>query len=140
MRKMINAATNKSEEFNAFIKWVFFGNEGVIEENVRHEQQKLIRYNHIVANLVITHNVEQMTRILSDLRREGMEITPEMLSGLAPYRNGHINRYGDYDVDTSREAKPVDFTMRILDADPVPAFAAAGGRPPQKTTFSFDIV
>jgi hypothetical protein len=31
--------------------------EGVIAENLRHEQRKIIKYNHLVANLVILHNV-----------------------------------------------------------------------------------
>lgn len=53
LRRNLHAATNKSEEFNNFTKWLFFGGEGVIAENVRHEQRKAIKYNHLVANLVI---------------------------------------------------------------------------------------
>src|SRR3546814_9681296 len=59
VRKIIHAATNKSEEFNGFVKWAFFGGEGIIAENVQHEQRKIVRYNQLVANLVILHNVEQ---------------------------------------------------------------------------------
>jgi TnpA family transposase len=44
LRKTINAATNKSEEFNQFIKWLFFGNQGIIAENVRHELATELRY------------------------------------------------------------------------------------------------
>ncbi|KLD27150.1 hypothetical protein TB9_23355, partial [Xanthomonas perforans] len=29
VRKTIHAATNKSEEFNGFVKWAFFGGEGI---------------------------------------------------------------------------------------------------------------
>lgn len=68
VRKTIHAATNKSEEFNGFVKWAFFGGEGIIAENVQHEQRKIVRYNQLVANLVILHNVEQMTRVLAELR------------------------------------------------------------------------
>jgi hypothetical protein len=32
-----------------------FGGEGVIAENVRHEQRKVIKYNHLVANIVILY-------------------------------------------------------------------------------------
>ena len=39
IRRTIHAATNKSEEFNGFVKWVFFGGEGVIAENVLHERK-----------------------------------------------------------------------------------------------------
>ncbi|KVD76331.1 hypothetical protein WI89_06975 [Burkholderia ubonensis] len=49
MRQTIHAATNKSEQFNDFAKWLMFGGE-VIAENVRHEQRKVIKYNQLVAN------------------------------------------------------------------------------------------
>src|SRR3546814_5420289 len=68
LRKTINAATNKSEEFNQFIKWLFFGNQGVIAENVRHEQRKVVKYNQLVANLAILHNVEAMTGVLKEMQ------------------------------------------------------------------------
>lgn len=118
LRRMISAATNKSEEFNAFLSWVFFGNMGVIEENVRHEQQKLVRYQHLVANLVIFHNVEQMTRVVSDLQASGTEITREMLAGLAPYRTAHINRFGDYTIDVGQDVPTPEFERKILPPAP----------------------
>lgn len=37
LRKTIQSATNKSEEFNNFTKWLFFGGEGITAENIRHE-------------------------------------------------------------------------------------------------------
>ncbi|ODU40551.1 MAG: transposase [Lysobacteraceae bacterium SCN 69-123] len=116
VRKTIHAATNKSEEFNGFVKWAFFGGEGIIAENVQHEQRKIVRYNQLVANLVILHNVEQMTRVLAELRQDGANISPEVLAGLSPYRTSHINRFGDYTLDLKREVAPIDFSRRILEA------------------------
>lgn len=40
LRETIHAATCKSEEFNDFIQWVFFFNRGMIQENLRAEQEK----------------------------------------------------------------------------------------------------
>jgi TnpA family transposase len=59
LRQMIQAATNKSEAFNKFVQWVCFGGEGVIAENVRDEQRKFIKYNHLVlvANLQSFHTL-----------------------------------------------------------------------------------
>src|SRR3546814_9156688 len=65
---------SKSEEFNGFVKWAFFGGEGIIAENVQHEQRKIVRYNQLVANLVILHNVAQLTRVLAELRQDGANI------------------------------------------------------------------
>lgn len=113
-RQMINAATNKSEEFNNFTKWAFFGGQGIIAENLRHEQEKVVSYNHLVANMVILHNVEHMSRAIDSLQAEGLEVTSELLAGLSPYRTAHINRFGDYTVDLSRAIPPNDTTRRLL--------------------------
>lgn len=114
LRQTIQAATNKSEEFNGFTKWIFFGGQGIIAENIQHEQRKVIKYNHLVANMVILHNVERMTRVLKDLREEGGAISPELLAGLSPYRTSHINRFGDYTLDLDTEIGPLDYGIKIL--------------------------
>ncbi len=41
IRRTIHAATNKSEQFNGFAQWLMFGGEGIIAENIRHEQHKV---------------------------------------------------------------------------------------------------
>jgi len=115
IRKTIQAATNKSEEFNGFVKWVFFGGEGVIAENVLHEQRKIVKYSQLVANMVILHNVEGMTRTLAELRKEGIELAPEILAGLSPYRTSHINRFGDYTLDLEKEIAPLDYSNKVLE-------------------------
>ncbi|WP_241485615.1 transposase, partial [Xanthomonas euvesicatoria] len=89
---------------------------GIIAENIQHEQRKIVRYNQLVANLIILHNVEQMTRVLAELRDEGRTISPEILAGLSPYRTSHINRFGDYTLDLNREIAPIDFSRIILAA------------------------
>ena len=76
-------------------KWLFFGNQGLIAENVRHVQRKVVKYNQLVANLAILHNLEAMTGVLKEMLGEGLPIDEEILAGLAPYRTEHINRYGD---------------------------------------------
>lgn len=114
LRKTIQAATNKSEEFNQFIKWLFFGNQGIIAENVRHEQRKVVKYNQLVANLAILHNVEAMTGILKEMQEEGYPINEEILGGLAPYRTEHINRFGDYTLNLDRKVPPMNYKTRIL--------------------------
>lgn len=53
LRKTIQSATNKSEEFNGFVKWLFFGGEGIIAENVRHEQRKIVKYNQLEQRMVL---------------------------------------------------------------------------------------
>lgn len=114
MRKMIHAETNKSEQFNQFAKALMFGGGGIIAENLRHEQRKIVKYNHLVANMVILHNVVRMTKILTELRLEGVEVTQEMLAGLKPYRLESINRFGDYVIDIRRKVIPMIFDTKII--------------------------
>jgi TnpA family transposase len=111
LRQMIQAATCKSEEFNGFIQWVLFGGDGVIAENLRHEQRKIIKYNHLVANLLILHNVATLTKTLGELMRQGYAINDEILAKLSPFRRGHINRFGAYVMNMEREVEPLEFTI-----------------------------
>jgi len=85
LRSTIQAATNKSESFNDFVKWLAFGGGGVIAENDRGEQRKIIKYNHLLANCLIFHNVCMMTRGLHRLRADGVHIDPEAVAALSPY-------------------------------------------------------
>lgn len=102
LRATINAATNKSEQFNDFIKWIRFGADGVIQENDRDEQRKLIKYNHLVANCVILHNVCTLTRLLSQLAKEGHIFDEATIGQISPYIREHINRFGDYLLNMDR--------------------------------------
>ena len=114
LRKIISAATNKSEAFNNFIQWVFFGSEGIIQENVAHEQRKMIKYSHLVANMVCLYNVQNMTRVIRELQAEGVEVTSELLGFLSPYRTWHINRFGDYVLDYERASDEMDPALKLF--------------------------
>jgi len=107
MRRTIHAATNKSEQFNDFAKWLMFGGD-VIAENLRHEQRKVIKYNQLVANMVILYNVQWMSRKLKELQAKRHPINAEVLQALSPYRREHINRLGSYLLDLQRKAPPLD--------------------------------
>lgn len=61
LRQTIQAAQNKCEGFHNFAQWAYFGSD-TIEDNVRENQLKIIKYNHLVANLPIFHNCHTMTQ------------------------------------------------------------------------------
>ena len=116
LRRTIQAATNKSEAFNGFAQWVAFGGGGVISENDRDEQRKVIKYNHLVSSLVILHTVNEMSKVLVQLKREGHEFSREALAAMSPYRREHINRFGDYTLNLDRAPEPMsisDFSVSI---------------------------
>jgi hypothetical protein len=101
---------------------------GVIAENDRGEQRKIIKYNHLLANCLIFHNVCMMTRALHKLRADGVQIDPDAVAALSPYVRSHISRFGQYSLDLSRVPPPVDYELSVLsaaDATDPPMIAAA---------------
>jgi hypothetical protein len=115
LRATIQAAMNKSEQFNAFLKWLAFGGEE-LRTNDRELQQKIIRYNHLVANCVIFYNVMLLTRAVKELREEGEEVPEDLLARLNPYMTEHINRLGEYRLDLSRVPPEPDFDFSFAPA------------------------
>jgi TnpA family transposase len=112
LRRTINAATNKSEAFNKFIQWVRFGGDGVISENLSDEQRKLIKYNHLVANLLAFHTVVTISAALDRMREEGYDIDVEALAVFSPYQTEYINRFGNYTLNPNRRPEPLEWHLR----------------------------
>ncbi|WP_412839761.1 Tn3 family transposase [Bacillus paranthracis] len=113
LRSTIQAATNKSEPFNGFTKWLSFGGDGVIAENNREKQKKTIKYNHLVANCLIFYNVFQLTHILHEYMQEGNQLDEDALSELSPYLTFHVNRFGKYRLDSDRCPPDLKFDIPV---------------------------
>jgi Tn3 transposase DDE domain len=124
LRARITAATNKVESYNGFSHWLAFGNNGVLADNDPAEQEKLIKLNTLLANLVIFHNALDIMDVVRKLVAEGWLITADQLGAMSPYLRGHISRFGAYatdDLARQPEAfnpvlKEVDFTALGLAA------------------------
>jgi len=114
LRRKVNHATTVSEAFNNFIQFVAFGNKGIIAENTRDQQRKIIRYGHLVANALIFMNVYDQSKIMSDLIREEHTITPEVAGALSPYRTGHINRLGTYFLNETRQCPKINYDLEVI--------------------------
>jgi TnpA family transposase len=112
LRRTIQAATNKSERFNQFVQWVSFGGDSVIAENTRDEQRKFIKYNHLVANLLVFHNIVTLSRALNRLQSDDLKASDQALAALTPYQTEHINRFGNYTVNFSRTPEPLTPALR----------------------------
>jgi len=113
LRKKIQAATCKSEEFNEFARWLFFANGGKVSANLKHEQSKIIKYNHLLANFAILYNVNAMTEVFNQLKAEGHEITKEHMAGFSPYHTEHLGRLGSFELDLSKKVKPMTFELNV---------------------------
>jgi hypothetical protein len=77
------------------------------------EQRKTIKYNHLVANLLIFHTIVGMTNALDAIIADGHHgmISDEALAGLSPYQTEHINRFGDYVLDLNQPPAPLPFAL-----------------------------
>jgi TnpA family transposase len=124
LRARITAATNKVESYNGFSHWLAFGNNGVLADNDPVEQEKLIKLNTLLANLVIFHNALDIMDVVRKLVAEGWLITADQLGAMSPYLRGHISRFGAYATDDLKRQpeafnpvlKEVDFTALGLAA------------------------
>jgi TnpA family transposase len=122
LRARVTAATNKVESYNGFAHWLSFGNNGVLADNDPEEQEKLIKLNTLLANLVIFHNALDIMDVVRGLVAEGWTITADQLVALSPYLRAHISRFGAYATDElahQPEAfnpvlKEIDFTSLDL--------------------------
>jgi TnpA family transposase len=101
LRQQITVSTNKVEAYHRFAKWLFFGGEGLLLEVHPDEQEKRLKYNHLLTNAVAIQNVIDLTRGVRDLIAEGYPVTREDLAALSPYQTRHIKRFGDYTFSTS---------------------------------------
>ena len=111
LRRTIHAATCKSEEFNQFIGWLRFGDGGVIGDNMRFNQRKIIKFNHLLANMLIFHTMVHQTKTINQLRNEGVEITDEMLAHFAPYWTEHYNRYGLFQLNMEKDTAEIEYDL-----------------------------
>lgn len=112
LRQAIQSATNKSERFNEFVQWISFGGDNVIAENVRDEQRKFIKYNHLVANILSFHNIVSMTKAIDRLKAQGQQISNEVLAAVSPYQTSHINRFGQYQLHSRCAPEPLSFIRK----------------------------
>ena len=112
LRQIITAATNRSESFNNFVKWLSFGGQ-VISRNNREAQRKIIKYNHLVANCLIFHNVVDLSQALNQSLSSEIPPTAQLIATLSPYQTEHINRFGNYNLDLQRPVTELNYQLPI---------------------------
>jgi len=110
LRRRVTAATNKVESYNGFSQWLQFGKRGVLGDNDPAEQEKLMKFNQLLANCVIFHNTLDMMDVIRQLQAQGHPVSPADLAEIAPYLTEHLTRFGEYSTD--------ELTLTPEDFDP----------------------
>ncbi len=111
LRIQVTAATNKAEAYNGFSAWLMFGNE-VITRNDPAEQEKVIKFNSLVANCVIFHTTLDMMVVIRSLIAEGWTVDPDDVAAMSPYLTARIKRFGEY-LLTSLSERPEAFDPHL---------------------------
>ncbi|MDA7742375.1 Tn3 family transposase [Francisellaceae bacterium] len=114
LRKTIQSATCKSEEFNDYIDWVAFGKDNSIHDNNSKSQQKIIAFGNMVANAIMFHTVANQTNAINELALEGVEYTNDDLGILSAYFRENINRYGIFDLTRQRMSHELEFDLKSV--------------------------
>jgi Tn3 transposase DDE domain len=86
LRESITAITNRVEAFHGFADWLAFGAEdGVIAHNDPVYQEKLIKFNQLLANCVIYQTACDITATANTLAAEGHPVDPADLATISPH-------------------------------------------------------
>ena len=80
------------------------------------EPSGLIKFNTLLANLVIFHNALDSIHVVRDLVAEGWTITADQLAALSPYLRSHITRFGAYTTD-ELALRPAAFNPVLKEVD-----------------------
>jgi hypothetical protein len=84
----------------------------VIERNDPAEQEKMIKFNSLLANCAIFHTALDMTPAARELIAEGRRVDRDDLASMAPYITEGIKRFGEYPLDGLADA-PEAFDPRL---------------------------
>ena len=71
----------------------------MIAENDPAEQEKSVKWNSLLCNLIVFHSAIDMMEVIRQLVAEGWQVTAEDLAQLSPYLTSHILRFGAYATD-----------------------------------------
>ena len=54
-----------------------------------------------------------MTQGLHALQENGQTLNADAMAALSPYGTAHVNRFGRYELDLTRQPPPVDYALLI---------------------------
>ncbi|MFP8887900.1 Tn3 family transposase [Streptomyces mangrovi] len=98
LRESIQPMTNKVEAFHKFSNWLMFASD-VLQDNDPDHQEKIIKFNELLANCLIFHTAVDITKVANDLVDEGREVDPVDLATVTPYITSKTRRFGTWHLD-----------------------------------------
>jgi TnpA family transposase len=108
LREIITASTNKVEAYNALSDWILFGSKVIVASNDPDEMEKAVKYNALIANCIVLHNIIDYSYSIHQLQQEGYDIVKEDVARISPYLTDHLKRFGDYVLDMKTLPENID--------------------------------
>lgn len=105
LRRRSNGNLNKGESRHALARAVFFHRLGELRDRTAEDMAHRASGLNLVVNAIVLWNTTYLARVVAYVRSQGVALTDEELSHVAPVRWDHIALTGDYlwsDVQTSR--------------------------------------
>jgi TnpA family transposase len=96
LRESIQSMMNKTEAFHKFSNWLMFASD-LLADNDPEDQEKIIKFNELLANCLIFHTAIDITKVVNDLIDE--EIDPVDLATITPYITSKTRRFGTWHLD-----------------------------------------
>ncbi|GGU02143.1 hypothetical protein BJ999_004392 [Actinomadura citrea] len=98
LREQITAITNRTEAFHGFADWLMFGGK-LIGHNDPDHQEKVVKFNELIANCVIYSNACDITEAANALAAEGHPVDTDDLATVSPYISHTIRRFGSWTLN-----------------------------------------
>jgi TnpA family transposase len=95
-RRRIEIQLNRGEARHALARAIFYGQRGELRQAYREGQEEQLGALGLMVNIVVIWNTLYQDRILSDLRRRGVEVLREDIERLSPLGRDHIKLHGHY--------------------------------------------
>ncbi len=67
-----------------------------------------------MANTLIFYTTVTLSRVLRELIKEGHHIDVESVAALSPYMTRHIDRFGQYTLDLTRQPPALDYDSPVV--------------------------
>ncbi|MXQ67234.1 Tn3 family transposase [Actinomadura rayongensis] len=109
----------RPEAFHGFADWLMFGGE-LIGHNDPDYQEKVIKFNELLANCVIYSTACDITDAANAVAAEGESVDVDDLATISPYITHTVRRFGNWILNLT---PPAAAPSTRLDLEPTVLFA-----------------
>jgi len=108
LRNRIYRQLNKGEYRHTLPRWIFFANQGKFQTGDYEEIMNKASCLSLISNAVLYWNTAKMSGIVDQLRKDGEEISDEILSHISLLPHKHVIPMGTYFVDEVSEMEGLE--------------------------------